>query len=94
MHAKYKNTRLKIVGADENGYLNQLCDLVNKLGLNKVVCYGGVEKDMEKFYKSLDVFVLPSVVREAFGLVLYLACNKAKELIKISIPLLGANLPA
>ena len=29
-----------------------------------------VEKDMEKFYKSLDVFVLPSVVREAFGLVL------------------------
>lgn len=70
LHAKYKNTRLKIVGADENGYLNQLCDLVNKLGLNKVVCYGGVEKDMEKFYKSLDVFVLPSVVREAFGLVL------------------------
>ena len=25
---------------------------------------------MEKFYKMLDVFVLPSVVREAFGLVL------------------------
>lgn len=70
LHNEYRNTRLRIVGADENAYLNQICDLVNKLGLNKAVYYGGVEKDMERFYKSLDIFVLPSIVREAFGLVL------------------------
>lgn len=70
LHNEYQNTRLKIVGADEDAYLKEINKLVNQLGLDKVVEYGGVEKDMEKFYKSLDVFVLPSVVREAFGLVL------------------------
>lgn len=69
-HEKYKNTKLKIVGADQKKYLNQIYYLVEQLGLGEAVCYCGIEKDMEKFYKSLDVFILPSVVREAFGLVI------------------------
>ena len=70
LYKQYKNVRLKIVGADETGYLEQVNNIIRQLGLQNVAEYGGVEKDMEKFYKSLDVLVLPSVVREAFGLVL------------------------
>lgn len=70
LHKKHSNTRLKIVGANENRYLEQINVLIRDLDLQNVVEYGGIEKDMEKFYKSLDVFVLPSIVKEAFGLVL------------------------
>lgn len=70
LYKKHKNIRLKIAGADENGYWKQLNSLSVELGIHEAVWYCGIEIDMEKFYKSLDLFVLPSVVKEAFGLVL------------------------
>ena len=39
-------------------------------GLTDSVVFKGLVSDMAAYYRELDVFVLPSQVREAFGLVL------------------------
>ena len=67
---KYNNWRLYLAGSDEHGYLKKLLKYIEEHDLHGVVSYVGHVEDMEKFYKMLNVFVLPSVVREAFGLVL------------------------
>lgn len=66
INKKYPNTYLKIAGQDENGYLEEL----KKNKLNKNIIFEGFVNDMEKFYKQLDLLVLPTLVPEAFGLVL------------------------
>ncbi len=67
---KYSDMYLYIAGSDDKGYLEKLQLLIKKYGLSERVKFLGQVHDMEKFYKSLNVFVLPSVVKEAFGLVL------------------------
>ena len=66
---KYHNIFLKIAGNDE-GYLQEVKRLISDNQLTGRVEYLGCLKDMELFYKGLDLFVLPSVVKESFGLVL------------------------
>ena len=66
---KYRNIFLQIAGNDE-GYLQEVKRLINDNQLTGRVEYLGCLKDMELFYKGLDLFVLPSVVKESFGLVL------------------------
>lgn len=67
---KYPDIKLKIAGIDEKGYLAEIQNMITKYNLQKSVEYLGYVDDMVYFYHSLDVFVLPSVVREAFGLVI------------------------
>lgn len=67
---KYNNTKLLLAGADEKEYLQAIQHIIEVKSLSGKVHYLGKIDDMEKFYKSLDVLVLPSVVREAFGLVI------------------------
>ena len=52
------------------GYLQEVKRLISDNQLTGRVEYLGCLKDMELFYKGLDLFVLPSVVKESFGLVL------------------------
>ena len=67
---KYPDVKLLLAGVDDRGYLQEVKKLIAKDKLQgKVLCLGFI-KDMEVFYRTLDVFVLPSVVKEAFGLVL------------------------
>ena len=66
---KYHNIFLQIAGNDE-GYLQEVKRLISDNQLTGRVEYLGCLKDMELFYKGLDLFVLPSVVKESFGLVL------------------------
>lgn len=68
--AKYTQAYLYIAGADEKGYAQHIKNLVNQLHLQNRVKFLGQINDMEKFYKSIDLFVLPSKARESFGLVL------------------------
>ena len=68
--AKYTQAYLYIAGADEKGYAQHIKNLVNQLHLQNRVKFLGQVNDMEKFYKSIDLFVLPSKARESFGLVL------------------------
>jgi glycosyltransferase involved in cell wall biosynthesis len=61
-----ENVVLIIVGkGDQKRYLEEL---VKKLNLTKKVIFTGERKDIERFYRIADLFVLPSIY-EGFGLV-------------------------
>lgn len=65
---KYNHIRVFIAGNDEKGYKEHLTTLINDKKLQEKVQFIGHLDNMANYYRSLDVFVLPSVVREAFGL--------------------------
>lgn len=67
---KNKNIIFKIAGANENNYWDELKKYIQQKKLNKYVEYIGFQKDIKKFYETIDIFILPSTVKEAFGLVL------------------------
>lgn len=81
---KYNDLYLHIAGTDEKGYINVLRKLIGKLNLQDKVVFLGHIDDMEKFYRSIDVLVAPSVVKESFGLVL---C----EAIYCGLPVIATN---
>lgn len=67
---KYDNIYLQLAGTDEKGYLQKVQQFIDGHNLQNRIKYLGNQKDMELYYKKLSLFVLPSVVKEAFGLVL------------------------
>lgn len=81
---KYNDLYLHIAGTDEKGYINVLRKLIGKLNIQDKVVFLGHIDDMEKFYRSIDVLVAPSVVKESFGLVL---C----EAIYCGLPVIATN---
>lgn len=70
IHKKYSNVELLLVGADIDNYWQDLKKYIYNNNMYSFIHYKGLENDMEKFYKSIDLFILPSIVKEAFGLVL------------------------
>lgn len=70
LHLSHSDVVFHLVGADEDNYIDILKREVQINGMENYVTYNGLERDMERFYKSIDVLVLPSLVREAFGLVI------------------------
>ncbi|MFH1173496.1 MAG: glycosyltransferase family 4 protein [bacterium] len=73
------NLQLIIVGdGEEKDHLEWLA---NKLGLGKTVLFVGWQKDLDQWLANFDIFVLPSVKRESFGLVLLDAMAHAKPII-------------
>ncbi len=70
--------RVTIAGAgEEQKNLKSLCE---QMGLNRVVTFVGEVSDTDRFYKSIDIFVLPSRF-EGFPLVLLEAGAKCKPVI-------------
>lgn len=67
---KYPDMYLYLAGSDEKDYINKLKPMILSHQLEKKVKFLGQVQDMEKFYKSINLFILPSVVKEAFGLVI------------------------
>ncbi|WP_435260854.1 glycosyltransferase family 4 protein [Tenacibaculum sp. nBUS_03] len=66
-HINNNEIELKIVG---DGKLKaELQEQVKYLGLNEQVTFEGKQKDTEKYYKSADIFILPSIW-EGFGIVI------------------------
>ena len=70
LKANFPKAILYLAGADEKGYRATLEQLIVDLGLTESVVFKGLVSDMAAYYGELDIFVLPSQVREAFGLVL------------------------
>lgn len=66
--ARQSNIRLLLAGSDEKGYKAELETLVKAKNLQERIAFLGQVEIMPTFYNKLDVFVLPSVVKEAFGL--------------------------
>lgn len=67
---KYDNIEVHIVGSGDKPNLIRLKQYINDNSLQSIVKYYGIEHDMERFYKSIDILVVPSIVKEAFGLVI------------------------
>lgn len=73
------NLQVIIVGdGEEKPHLEWL---VNKLSLNKTVIFVGWQKELDQWLNNFDLFILPSVKRESFGLVLLEAMAHVKPVI-------------
>lgn len=75
----------KLVIIGEGNLQNKLIEETKLLDISKRVFFLGVKPDVERYYKSCDLFVLPSKW-EGFGLV-------AAEAMAAGIPVLVSNVP-
>ncbi len=66
---EFPDAQLRIAGADPDGYLAELKDLIHFLDLDGKVILEGFVEDIPKFLSELDVFALAST-DEGLGLVL------------------------
>lgn len=79
VHKYRPDVKFKIAGSTYvgEGYLeDELKKYINQKGLTDIVQLLGQVNDMDKFYQSLDIFVLPSIQPEPFGLVVIEAMEK------------------
>lgn len=79
VHRKRPDVKFVIAGSAYTGeeYLEaELRDYIDKKGLSGTVQLLGQINDMDSFYQSLDIFVLPSIQPEPFGLVVIEAMEK------------------
>jgi glycosyltransferase involved in cell wall biosynthesis len=76
---KYPNVRLIFVG--DGPERTRLEQEAQRLSMHDKVIFPGVRKDMERMYAAMDIFVLPSTCREAFGMVLIEAMAMGKQVI-------------
>lgn len=84
LKCKYNDIYLYIAGNDDKGYIKELHKLIDDLNIRDRIVFLGHVDDMEKFYRSIDVLVAPSIVKESFGLVL---C----EAIYCRVPVIATN---
>ena len=77
LHEAGKSVRLFFVGGGSDTDIACLCEYIKEVKAKEYISYEGYARDMGDFYEKIDCFVLPSKVREAFGLVLCeaLYCN-------------------
>ncbi|MBN1157021.1 glycosyltransferase family 4 protein [Candidatus Woesearchaeota archaeon] len=66
--SKYPDTRLTVVGEGDDR--EEIDALVKELGIRKNICFSGrIENDkLERFYHDANVFVMPSLLMEQFGI--------------------------
>jgi glycosyltransferase involved in cell wall biosynthesis len=76
---KYPNIRLLFVG--DGPERTRLEQEARRLSMHDKVIFAGVRKDIERMYAAIDIFVLPSTCREAFGMVLIEAMAMGKPVI-------------
>jgi glycosyltransferase involved in cell wall biosynthesis len=76
---KYPPVRLIFVG--DGPERTRLEQEAQRLSMHEKVIFPGVRDDMERMYAAMDIFVLPSTCREAFGMVLIEAMAMGKPVI-------------
>lgn len=84
IHRKYPSVKFKIAGAayiGEEWIEQDLKEYIYEKKLNKSIEMLGLVQDMEEFYNSIDIFVLPSIQPEPFGLVVIEAMEMKKPVI-------------
>ena len=87
VHESFPDVRFKIAGDAYIGeeYLKEeLREYIKSKGLEKTVVLLGQVEDMDSFYAGLDVFVLPSIQPEPFGLVIL-------EAMEYRLPVIATN---
>lgn len=89
--ARGRDVELVIVGApdpncaEDEAYLARLKNLAHARGLESRVRWTGYQTDPDPYYRTFDVLVMPSVVREGLGLV-------ALEAMQWGVPVVGSRL--
>lgn len=84
---KNSNVKFVIAGEAYTGELylkEELIRYIKEKKLEKSIKLLGQVTDMSKFYRSIDIFVLPSIQPEPFGLVVI-------EAMKYSLPVIATN---
>lgn len=87
VHNKYPNLKFYIAGDVYKGEENikaELVEHIKQLGLSDTVILLGQVNDMSQFYSNIDIFVLPSIKPEPFGLVII-------EAMQYEVPVIATN---
>lgn len=87
VHQKYPNVEFLIAGeayAGEEMLREELKTYITDKGLSNSITLLGQVDDMNSFYSQIDIFVLPSIQPEPFGLVIL-------EAMEYSIPVVATN---
>jgi len=61
---------LRVAGDFSGEYARRMQKFCREHGLDEKVSWCGFQQDMAAFYDEIDVLILPSIIPEAFGLVL------------------------
>lgn len=90
LHQKFSDIRFIIIGGSPFGddtYLRELKALVNQLELQNIIYFVGElhHKDIPRVLDSLKVLVVPSLIREGFGLVI-------TEAMARKVPVIGSDI--
>lgn len=70
LNKKYPQLKLKMIGHVENEFKEKLKMIIKEKNIENCVKISEYTSDINRFYRSLDLFILPSIVKESFGLVL------------------------
>lgn len=84
INKKYPDVKFKIAGSAYNGeewIENDLKKYISEKKLDEAIEMMGLVTDMDLFYNSIDIFVLPSIQPEPFGLVVVEAMEMKKAVV-------------
>jgi len=64
------NFEFHIYGEGNREYIKKCQNIINALNLKKEITFCGKKDDINKYYKQYDILLMPTRMREPFGLVL------------------------
>ena len=70
LHEQGKNVELHMCGSVSEDTLSQIDEYIKSNHMENYVKNLGFKKDVNQFYRSIDCLVVPSKIKEAFGLVI------------------------
>ena len=70
IHQNNPDVRLIISGAGTEDQIKKLKDYIDAHQMHSYVEFIGFTRDIEGLYRSIDCLLLPTITREAFGLVI------------------------
>ena len=70
LHEQDKNVELHMCGSVSEDTLSQIDEYIKSNHMENYVKNLGFKKDVNQFYRSIDCLVVPSKIKEAFGLVI------------------------
>ena len=65
---EYYLARIKVWIIGDGSYREELEKLTSKLGLNGIIKFLGVKRDIDNYLYKTDIFVYPSICQEVFGI--------------------------